>query len=289
MSVEDQGVARVIEKCSIPIAKWEEALSEFRNLMSNNVEWVFRGQGDSLWHLESSLERATDHHASKRNDAARIENELINNFKRGIHQYIPSTELPDNELEWLSVMQHHGAPTRLLDFTFSAYIAAYFAFEDCPRNEKETKRCVVWAIRRKWLCDKARGKIAGLVRSEGKDPDDIFNRPVILWRSSSLFSSAFLNNGYQMVCPVNSYRVNRRQGLQQGLYLCPGDIRVGFLANLLASGVHEIAENLKIFTFPVSLQEEALGDLARMNIRLDVLFPGIDGFAQYHRVWTRYI
>src|SRR5438093_2893211 len=37
-------------------------------------------------------------------------------------------------LEWLALMQHYGAPTRLLDFTYSFWIALFFAFEEAEND-----------------------------------------------------------------------------------------------------------------------------------------------------------
>src|SRR5881227_953261 len=51
-------------------------------------------------------------------------------------------------LEWLALMQHYGAPTRLLDFTESFWIALYFAFEDAEED------CAVVALDRSSLAKK---------------------------------------------------------------------------------------------------------------------------------------
>lgn len=42
--------------------------------------------------------------------------------------------------QWLALMQHHGAPTRLLDFTWSPFVSAFFALE------RATKDAAIWAI-----------------------------------------------------------------------------------------------------------------------------------------------
>ena len=50
-------------------------------------------------------------------------------FRRKAHNYLDDPRALDDDLRCLALMQHHGAPTRLLDFTKSPYVAAFFALE----------------------------------------------------------------------------------------------------------------------------------------------------------------
>ena len=61
-------------------------------------------------------------------------------FKRKAHQFLAQPPDPDDDFQWLALMQHHGAPTRLLDFTWSPYVAAFFALE------RATSDAAVWAL-----------------------------------------------------------------------------------------------------------------------------------------------
>jgi hypothetical protein len=108
---------------------------------------IFRGHRCAIWPLETSLERTCMRLYSSLEDAPTMEKTLLREFRRRLHHYsvnVPSSQEP---LRWLSLMQHHGAPTRLLDWTYSIYIASYFALEHSMHD------CAIWKINKEWLKD----------------------------------------------------------------------------------------------------------------------------------------
>ena len=81
------------------------------------------------------------------------------------------------------------------------------------------------------------------------------------------------------ICAINAFQLNERLAVQQGLFVCPGDLRISFKRNLIAGGPSP--ENL--VRFEISTETEArremLNMLHQMNINNASLFPGLDGFA----------
>src|SRR5436305_12678941 len=85
---------------------------------------VFRGLARSSYSHVSSLARLGG-------DFAELERHLVRNFRKYAHREMPGPTTWD----WLSLAQHHGLPTRLLDWTFSPLVALHFATASWPDDD----------------------------------------------------------------------------------------------------------------------------------------------------------
>lgn len=105
------------------------------SLKRHRPRHAFRGQCRADGLLIPSLMRMGAHYGT-------IEKLLLNDFR----QYAPSNLWPGNSLwNWLAVAQHHGLPTRLLDWTYSPYVALHFATSDVG-TDLPVKEGAVWCI-----------------------------------------------------------------------------------------------------------------------------------------------
>lgn len=105
--------------------------------------WIFRGVASATDHLLiPKIGRGDPSHY----DAAR-ELAIFRNFKRRARLYVSLPQLTD--WEWLVLAQHHGLPTRLLDWTTNPLVGAYFAVSSHPEDHDAK----VYAIRIRNLVD----------------------------------------------------------------------------------------------------------------------------------------
>jgi hypothetical protein len=83
---------------------------------------IYRGSASAQWPLLTSLDRLGGVHPP--HTKAYLEEHLLRNFIRYSRPHIGSQ--PANDWELLVLAQHHGLPTRLLDWTYSPFVAAHF-------------------------------------------------------------------------------------------------------------------------------------------------------------------
>lgn len=103
--------------------------------------WLFRGQ-----RVDKPLLPKIYRESPLRRGFLSHERRLLERFTRAAVPYLHGS--PENEWDWLSLAQHHGLPTRLLDWSRSPLAALWFASAEngCSEGERDADS-VVWAFR----------------------------------------------------------------------------------------------------------------------------------------------
>jgi hypothetical protein len=274
-------------------------------LLSQHLElFVFRGQADANWELVTSLERAFRRSGS----IYSLENTeywMIHDFSNKFHLYSSRPPKVSNKFEWMALMQHYGGATRLLDFTESLYVAAYFSVL------RSTTDSAIWALNRPLLRDNLfkTGKLSYKPKHDLKDiidnhHIDLFNKHVA--RQNAVKDEDCVSH----LIPLESQSLFDRASRQQSLFVAAGylgDIssRVTYMDNLFSSfpGLKEAYAapatvaiqhlctrvhgspnydqfaTLKI-VIPHKIHRDLRQQLSLMGLSEETLFPGLDGLAR---------
>src|SRR5829696_8494294 len=238
--------------------------NDYKNFTQDLSEnWVFRGQLNTRWELRNAIER-TDFIKLYKG----VEADFVQEFKRGARNYLAKDETPEHLIEWLALMQHHGAPTRLLDFSKSPFIAAFFAFEQC--DDSPEKNIAIWAINSNYLKIKATERLAPYFEKELAESGNRVNE--------ALFEKIFFANEYALVFPVEPFRMNRRYSLQQSIFVSTGTSAQPFMDQLFFLGT-DLNKSVVKIEVPGCYRKEAMRELLQMNLHRASLFPDLDGYA----------
>src|SRR5688572_19923925 len=135
------------------------------------------------------------------------EERILRIFKRKAIHFLAEVPDRDDDFQWLALMQDHGAPTRLLDFTWSPYVAAFFALERASAD------AAVWALNLPLLRRlHEEHTIDGVVVSQA-DP-----------RDAAVFDQHYLPNQHAFVWQGDPFRMPQRVVAQSGTFLVTGHL-----------------------------------------------------------------
>jgi hypothetical protein len=263
---------------------WSEFVDQVRGLPGN--AWLFRGLLDE-WGLCTTIERASRSWEIDLKHLAQIERRLIRDFQRKYPDAAPKPEPGDDYLWWLALMQHHGAPTRLLDWTYSPYVAAYFAFENALKAGKGSKAAICAVNRREWFDPESQRIVTRTLEEENCKDADFLGK--LKDSRPSVFEPLFMAEKPKrpFVCLLNPWRLNQRLAIQQGVFMVPVDISKPFMENMRGMDGWDNKRYLVKYVIEsdVKQTEKALNDLYAMNLSSNTLYPGLDGYTR--SLWMR--
>ena len=229
------------------VEEWSDYLELITGPLKN---WGYRGHEDPSWKLESTLTRHLKKRGVRPNHWHQQEYHIIWIFQRKASHFLESLPAVDDTMHWLAMMQHHGAPTRMLDFTWSPYVAAFFALE--PSHSE----AAVWAVNtialRTYYFPRTSGQ-----EERAPHPEDFLKR----YRTKVVFGEPFFKN--------------RRLIAQSGTFACPLDI-----TRPLDEVLNHRPDLLRKIVFTKAARKHALQELYSMNITYATLFPDLDGLSR---------
>lgn len=283
-------------------------------LTSFGPEWIWRGQGRSAWHLETRIAREfallpPPEGEGVSWDFLGMENRVIGFFKERARRALAA---PPDELDllgWLALMQHYGAPTRLLDWTSSPFVALWFASEN-----RKSDQAAVWGLN----AYHARRQLSGSLFPGGWDhlgvighsTTDAEGKTTLRWPAletrqrdrENEFIRWAIRVQSRWPLPVIPFDTDARMAAQQTVLTAIGDLtrpvdvalldfetwwrdkpseappggyRIGTDSTIWP--LREPADVLVKFIIPPDWRGPTLAILATMGIDASTLFPGLDG------------
>lgn len=245
-------------------------LTNLSTLNSQRLTLFFRGQGDSNWRLQPKLYRLIK--GISKEWALRYEFDSIGYFKQQAHLFLNPSLIPkdDNIGKWLALMQQYSAPTRMLDWTTSFYVAFYFAVTDEPLN----KPGAVWFFDsnglQKWM-----GRYENLSEEEVEEISSCEEK----------FVEFGINKAQQNIEMYESDIKTERMIPQQSIFtfchslFCDHADPIGNALWDLSKQGEEIFPLTKIIVSPEAKKQLRI-HLNKLNLTASTLFPGIDGIGR---------
>lgn len=235
-------------------------------------ELVFRGQSKD-WDLLPKIFRYEDI-PELANSFSEFESRIQQQFNLQALPFLNTK--PSNILEWLAVAQHHGTPTRLLDWTFSPLVALYFAVED---DLDDDEYGVVWAF---WT-------------------NSIEKLPKRLFDVETLITSDQLDQQLNTLCGEEIPDMNSDVAYLNGFLYMPSHINTRISAQQACLTIHTfppVALNrcktlnygltLRKFIIPSNQKPIIRHELIKLGITPYQIYPDLEGISKSIRWRIKY-
>nr|WP_314860780.1 FRG domain-containing protein [uncultured Undibacterium sp.] len=245
-----------------------QVIENINELVSTFIElrgWVFRGHKSDKYILESSLERYCNF-CEYSSYAQSIEDTMISDFKSRAHLYLSRDIIPDTKLGWLSLMQHHGCPTRLIDFTTLPYVALFFA-QDGFDSSAGSDMCI-WAISNKFLETESFNYLS---EKAGLN----VNYKTFALNKDRFFDEIFDRGGHPIIISIEPKITNLRLESQSGLFLLSGSYDKKF--NNYFVPTEEKSTHARKIVISSRIVNDVIRLLMDTGINNRRIYPGIDG------------
>lgn len=230
---------------------FQPGISRFRS------NYVFRGVPRARHGLETSLQ--TGGFEAK-------EKHLLTSFRKYAHR---SAVPGDSVWNWLSLAKHHGLPTRLLDWTYSPYVALHFATHELNHFDEDAS---IWCVDYK----KTHALLPRPLRNVLDEEDvNIFTAELVNAVAPSLEAFDRLSKkGFVVFFEPPS--LDERIVNQFALFSLPSSPQLALEALL-----RKQADACRRIIVPAALKWEIRDKLDQANVTERVLFPGLDGLSQW--------
>lgn len=231
---------------------WRAPLGRWRS------PFAYRGNGRAQDDLTTSLARLGSGHGD-------VEAHLLRNFRK---YALRESRWDDSVWNWLAVAQHHGLPTRLLDWTYSPYVALHFATERLKDFHRDG---AVWCVDYGKTNALLPARLRRLLSAEGSD---VFTAEMLQRAASTL--PAFDRLGDEFVVFFEPPSLDERIVNQFALFSLMSSPAARLDDWLLRQpGVH------RRLIIPAELKWEIRDKLDQSNLTERVLFPGLDGLSRW--------
>lgn len=234
---------------------WKEPLGRFRS------GFAFRGMARASHGLKTSLMRLGGVYSLH-------EGHLLRNFRKYAHR---DAVREDSVWNWLALAQHHGLPTRLLDWSFSPYVALHMATANIDRYRYDG---VVWCV--DYL--KVKGMLPARFRAVLKDEgSDVFTVEM-LGRVARTLRDLGVGTRKEFVIFLEPPSLDERIVNQFALF--------SLMSSPTSRLDHWLQKRPQLFRriiIPAELKWEVRDKLDQANITERVLFPGLDGLSHWLR------